>query len=56
MSQEINSQRLDGLGVALLGDEDCTPNLSVGSQGHIGVTASARCLVDSQRRDSAEVG
>ncbi|AAW74237.1 unknown protein [Xanthomonas oryzae pv. oryzae KACC 10331] len=56
MSCQIGSQRLHGFGVPPLIHEDHASRLGVGSQGHIVVAASARRLVDGQRRDVAEVG
>ena len=49
------AMRLDGLGVASLGDEQHAPLDGVGGQGDVVVPARARGLVDGQRLHVAEV-
>ena len=53
---QLGGQRLDGLGVAPLGDEQHPALDGVGGQGDVVVTAGTRGLVDGQRVHVAEVG
>jgi len=53
---QIGSERLDGLGIAPLGDEQHRALHRIGGQGDVVVPAGSRGLVDRQCVHVAEVG